>query len=1142
MFQPPPLRPPFIRPTRFKRLRLLCASILLSGILSASMQGAEAPVDFHSQIRPILVSYCFRCHSSVKQEGELRLDSAAAIQRGGAGGAVLVPRQADQSRLLHAVSQTGDLKMPPEGKSLTPQQVELLRRWIEQGAEFGDESALQKHWAYEPPQRTIPPESDRSSWLRQPIDAFIAQKHQQLGLVPAPAATPHTFIRRLYLDLVGYPPSAAEVQSFVEDPLPDAIDRVADQLLASPRYGERWGRHWMDVWRYSDWDGYGAEVRESQPHIWRWRDWIVESLNSDRGYDQMIVEMLAGDELAPHDPQTLRATGFLARNWFRFNRNVWLDNTIEHTGKAFLGMTFNCARCHDHMYDPIAQNEYYQLRAIFEPHEVRIDSVAGQPDTTKDGVVRVFDAQLAAPTFPFVRGDEKQPNKDQPLPPGLPQLFGNQAWSAETVSLKPADYYPGSRPAAQDEVLQASKKTVEQSQAALATAEKNQRDSQGKLESFLAKASEKPSTEPPAVPKEILNDDFSKLHADLWTVMGGTWEVRDGHLTQTEAKVEMCAIVSSVAPPKDFLLKLRYRPLGGNQWKSTGISFDAQGVRDWNSVYASAYADGPKLQVAIRRGGQDEYPPGNALKNLPIELNRPHELQIAVRDNLINVFFDGTLQLAYRLPSRPADGKLAIWAFDAITELHQFQVTELPSNMGLAETVGGPLLVGGALSEASLRKELKQSELAVALARKSLAVSEAQSKSVLARVEADRVVYRSSDAPPIEQASIQERSLAAAKAEREANLTQAELAVMQAEQKLETAKQSLVPNDDKSAKAVTDAETALTNARKAVETAQMALQQPTDNYTRFGPMYPPTSSGRRLALARWIASGKNPLTARVAANHLWLRHFSAPLVPTVFEFGKNGKPPSHPQLLDWLATELIRGDWRMKPLHRRMVTSAAYQLASAVDESTKPNLAVDRDNVYLWKMNSHRMEAELVRDSTLRVSGQLWLAASGPDLDPNTGLTVPRRSIYFRTSKEKKMTFLSLFDSANVVDCYRRSESVAPQQALALANSTLTLVQSRILAASLWADQSHAPSVEATSRFVETCFAEILGRPATPQERDECLQFLTRQSSLLDNSSKLTPFATSSESPTKPSADPNQRARENLVHVLLNHHEFVTIR
>ena len=257
------------------------------------------------------------------------------------------------------------------------------------------------HWAFQTPKRPAVPEVKDASRVRNPIDAFLTREYEKKGLAPLREADKHTLLRRVYLDLIGLPPTPEQVRAFVADTFDSAYEKVVDQLLASPQYGERWGRHWMDVWRYSDWYGSGAnEVRNSQRHIWQWRDWIVESLNADKGYDQMIVEMLAGDEIAPTDPKTLRATGFLARNWFRFNRNVWLQDTIESTTAAFQGITLKCARCHDHKYDPFAQEEYYRFRAFFEPHDVRIDRVAGQPDMKKAGLPRVYDsaAQRSAST------------------------------------------------------------------------------------------------------------------------------------------------------------------------------------------------------------------------------------------------------------------------------------------------------------------------------------------------------------------------------------------------------------------------------------------------------------------------------------------------------------------------------------------------------------------------------------------------------------------------------------------------------------------------------------------------------------------------------------------------------------------------
>src|SRR5262249_2626171 len=213
----------------------------------------------------------------------------------------------------------------------------------------------------------------------------------------------------------------------------------------SPQYGERWGRHFLDIWRYSDWWGLGAELRNSQRHIWHWRDWVVESLNADLGYDEMIRQMLAADELYPTDPQKLRATGFLARPYFLFNRTTCLDEVIEHTGRGFLGLTCNCAKCHDHKYDPIKQADYYAFRAIFEPYQLRTDLLPGEGDTTKDGIPRAFDCNLDAKTFLHIRGDERNPDPNREIVPGLPAFLAPNGLKIEPVKLPLLAYQPGMR-------------------------------------------------------------------------------------------------------------------------------------------------------------------------------------------------------------------------------------------------------------------------------------------------------------------------------------------------------------------------------------------------------------------------------------------------------------------------------------------------------------------------------------------------------------------------------------------------------------------------------------------------------------------------------------------------------------------------
>jgi hypothetical protein len=367
--------------------------------------------------------------------------------------------------------------------------------------------------------------------------------------------------------------------------------------------------------------------------------------------------------------------------------------------------------------------------------------------------------------------------------------------------------------------------------------------------------------------------------------------------------------------------------------------------------------------------------------------------------------------------------------------------------------------------------------------------------------------------------------------------------VLEREQALAAARDSNAPSEKADAKtkaALTKAEKDLAAARETLTKARSELDKSDAAYTPVAKAYPQTSTGRRLALARWITRPDNPLTARVAVNHLWLRHFGTPLVENVFDFGLRSPRPLHGELLDWLAVELVEHGWRMKPLHRLLVTSRAFRRASGGAELPEASVQLDPDNRYYWRMNPRRLEAEIVRDALLYVGGSLDLSLGGPDLDQNLGETSRRRSLYFRHAYEKQMPFLVLFDAANVNECYRRSESVIPQQALAVANSTLSLTQARLLARRL---AREAEAGDGTDRdFVRLAFEQILARPPTADELTACRQFLAAQGERLANPSRLTPHAGGSKAAVPPAADPQARARENLVHVLLNHNDFVTIR
>jgi hypothetical protein len=673
----------------------------------------------------------------------------------------------------------------------------------------------------------------------------------------------------------------------------------------------------MDIWRYSDWWGLGAEVRNSQKHIWHWRDWIIESLNDDRGYDQMVREMLAADELYPNDLDRLRGGGFLARQYFKFNRTSWLDETIEHTSKAMLGLTFNCAKCHDHKYDPISQVDYYRFRAIFEPHQIRTDQVPGEIDFERDGIPRAFDCNLEAVTHVHLRGDDRTPDTSRTIEPGMPAFLPQAGWKVEPVALPAESYAPGLRPFVVEDHVSAALQKIESAKAA--------------------------------------------------------------------AEAARAALVQ-------------------------------------------------------------------------------------------------------------------------------------------AEQTAGLATTSGMEPTAEMLAAVSQTKLALVAAEKSLEAQSVVPPALRARVAADAARTQQ---PPATNAA--ELASAAVAAERAVTLAAAEETVARAE--LELAKAP----DDKRA----EVEKKLAEARGALDTARQQVTESGEGYTplagalktlesnledeksRSKP-FPTTSTGRRSALARWITDPENPLTARVAVNHLWSRHMGRPLVATVFDFGRNGAAPSHPELLDWLAVEFIEHGWSMKHIHRLIALSNTYRMTSSSAGAAEENLKRDQDNQFYWRANPVRMEAQLVRDSLLRLAGELDLAMGGPSIPANDESS-RRRSLYYFHSHNEHQKFLETFDDAMVRECYRRSESIVPQQALALANSPLAASMAEKIAQQLASVAPHQSDAD----FTRAAFATILAEEPSSDEVAACCEALEQ----------LTAAAIA-----KQHADPKQQARTNLVHALLNHNDFVTVR
>ena len=612
--------------------------------------------------------------------------------------------------------------------------------------EFAEYSSRYQWRPFETVVRPDVPAVASTDWVRNSIDHFIAAEQRARGLTPQAPAEPEILLRRIYLDLTGLSPSPADVRSFAEECRTNrnAYEEVVDKLLDDPAYGERWGRHWMDVWRYSDWAGYKAALRDSQRHIWHWRDWIVESLNKDKPYDRMLVEMLAADELVPEDADAIRATGFLARNFFR-DRDAWMDNVVKHTSQGFLGLTVGCAKCHDHMYDPISQRDYYSMRAIFDRYNVRTDRIAGVLDVAKNGIPRAYDNSLTAQTWLFESGDERRPLKDDAIPPGVPGSLGG-SFSIEPVSLPLFASKPDRRDFVKRDLIAQAEKAVADAKGEIALQAAN-----ANLAALIA-----------VLEIEVLEDGGDK-DSEAWT---------------------------------------------------------------------------------------------SAAKKL-VELQREA------------VVSDARWKLA--------TGEAAV-----------------------------------AKSDAALAKAVKDKNKA------------SESKAT--------------------------KSLAAAK------------------------------------KSVAAAQKALGLAEKGLATEVTTKYAP-----RKQSVYPETSNGRRLAFARWVTARQNPLAARVAMNHIWLRHFGKPIVPTVNEFGGNGREPTHPALLDWLADEFMTRNWSMKEIHRLIVTSASYRMSSLSDSS---NAAADPDNHFLWRMPTRRMEGEIVRDNLLHISGRIDRTMGGPDIDNKLAQKSMRRSIY----------------------------------------------------------------------------------------------------------------------------------------------------
>ena len=964
--------------------RSLCFAIAVClpagfGLVPAS----EAAVDFEMQIVPILQAHCVRCHSTNNRQGELSLTSGDDLQ---AHGFIAAGNPAG-SYLLEVVSSVNGEPplMPQEGPPLSSEEVDLLRAWIADGADWPADVVVRERsrananwWSLQPVQPVEPPEvaDAPEEWRVNPIDRFVYARLAAEGWTPSPPADRRTLIRRASFDVIGLPPVPEEVEQFVSDPDPAAYERLVDRLLDSPHFGERWARHWLDIAHYADTHGFERDKRRDQ--AWRYRDYVIRAFNADKPYDEFLQEQIAGDVIAPGDADAVVATGFLAAGPWDFvgqvetkspmlrraARALDLDDMLTQVMTATMGLTVNCARCHDHKLDPITQREYYQLTAVFAGLR------RGDRDVSAEAR-REYDAER-----------QRLENESRRLGVAVGALAGVAIDLADVVG-GGSGFGSGTKGLGLDV-----------------------RTGKGQVRPFGDLGNVQPGRFSP-VSHELIDGVFvptanetvvssTGLKAtDLPENGGQAWDmIRNGPVA-SQYSTQLGAV--DYDSEGHSLLGLH---------ANAGITFDLAAVRTSTGVRELRFS------TVVGYGGRLEEPSAE-----------------------FRVLLDGQLRAQGRIGRKDVvEVDLTIADTDRFLTLIS---TDGGNGYGHDQiSFGDPQLqlVGRNEQSADVEREL-------------------------ARLRAEQEVVaealRSLGEPPAFYGVIAETPPAV---------------------------QVLIRGNPET---------------PADEVAPGTLGLGREGVT-FGPADLPEGA-RRRALADWIIDEDNPLTARVVVNRLWHWHFGRGLVGTPSDFGYGGERPSHPELLDWLAGELVRANWSLKRIHRLILTSQTWRMTSRSDGTTQYESGRlspaqrDADNRLLWRMNPRRLEAEVVRDSVLAVTGKLNPTMFGPgyrDFDYEEAYApiyryktadVPelwRRTVYrfvVRTTPDRFLTTLDCPDPANLTP--RRLTTTTPLQSLALYNNDFMLRQAGYLAERLRSECGEDPG-----RQVERGFVLAFGRAPTEGE------------------------------------------------------------
>jgi hypothetical protein len=933
--------------------------------------GAARPVygdavDFQRDIRPILSRHCFKCHGpdDKARKAKLRLDLRdTAVQGGRSGMPAVVPGKPGDSELVRRIGADESEVMPPPATKnpLTESQKQLLRRWVAEGADY------KPHWALVAPRQAPLPVVKQAGWPRNPIDSFVLARLEAAGLRPSPPADRYKLVRRVYLDLIGLPPTPEEADAFVNDPAADAYERLVDRLLASPHYGERWARRWLDLARYADTNGYEKDRPRS---IWPYRDWVIRALNDDMPFDQFSVEQLAGDLLPHATPDQKIATGFHRNTMlneeggidpleFRFYA---MTDRVATTGTVWLGLTLGCAQCHTHKFDPIPHREYYQFMAFLnntdEPEvEVHHPEAAARR--------RELEARIAAL-------EANLPNR---FPRDREQKF--QQWLKQESGR--AVHWNVLRPVEAKSNM--PRLEVLDDNSVLSSGDQTKRD----VYDLKFRTDLKGIT---AVRLEVLPDERLPKHGPGRIFYEG--------------------------PFGDFFLSELTLTADG---KPVKLSKASHSFASSGSSAAAAIDGKPETGWSIN-GGQGKA--HAAVFNLAEPLTGGRELGLSL---LFEKYYSaglGRFRLSVTRDRRPAEAR------------------------GLPAQVEELLLVPAEKRSAAQRDRLLKHYLTVA---PELAKARAEIDALRAQLPAYPTTLVMQERPP-------------------------------------------------------------SHPRPTFLHRRGEFLQPTEpvqaDVLSCLPPLPKDAPRNRLTFARWLVSPDNPLVGRVTVNRQWAVFFGRGLVRTTEDFGYQGEPPTHPELLDWLAVEFVKRGWSLKALHWLIVTSATYQQSARV---TPALLARDPQNLLLARGPRGRLEAELVRDAALRASGLLSPQVGGPSVYPPqppgaamegtfavlTWKVSPatdryRRGLYTFSKRTAPFAMLNTFDAPSGEACVARREvSNTPLQALTLLNDPAFFEAAQALGREAAEDRS--PDEARATRLFRRC----LTRPPQPDELALLVKFYRDQ-------------------------------------------------